>query len=80
MILAIEKMLKTSLQSAIEKVHSATEAKYKTVNFINEHTRVMKRTIDEGEVCYGFIYRFYTFVENSILMITVHFRREIGRK
>ncbi|KAL3982532.1 Mitochondrial inner membrane family protein [Acanthocheilonema viteae] len=45
----IEKMLKTSLQSAIEKVHSATEAKYRTIDAINEHTRVMKRTIDEGE-------------------------------
>uniref|UniRef100_A0A1I7V879 MICOS complex subunit MIC60 n=1 Tax=Loa loa TaxID=7209 RepID=A0A1I7V879_LOALO len=45
----IEKMLKTSLQSAIEKVHSATEAKYRTVDVINEHTRVMKRTVDEGE-------------------------------
>ncbi|KAM3725633.1 MICOS complex subunit [Dirofilaria immitis] len=45
----IEKMLKTSLQSAISKVHSATEAKYKTVDIINEHTRVMKQTIDEGE-------------------------------
>ncbi|MCP9265701.1 MICOS complex subunit MIC60 [Dirofilaria immitis] len=48
----IEKMLKTSLQSAISKVHSATEAKYKTVDIINEHTRVMKQTIDEGEVSY----------------------------
>ncbi|VIO87134.1 Uncharacterized protein BM_BM5800 [Brugia malayi] len=45
----IEEMLKTSLQSATEKVHSATEAKYKTVDVINEHTRVMKQTIDEGE-------------------------------
>lgn len=47
-------MLKASLQSAIEKVHSATEAKYRTVDTINEHTRVMKRTIDEGEVSRGF--------------------------
>ncbi|VDK82442.1 unnamed protein product [Litomosoides sigmodontis] len=45
----IEKMLKASLQSAIEKVQSATEAKYRTIDVINEHTRVMKRTIDEGE-------------------------------
>ncbi|VDO09079.1 unnamed protein product [Brugia timori] len=45
----IEEMLKTSLQSATEKVHSATEAKYKTVDVINEHTRMMKQTIDEGE-------------------------------
>lgn len=48
-------MLKTSLQSAIEKVHSATEAKYKTADVINEHIRVMKQAIDEGEVCYGLI-------------------------
>uniref|UniRef100_A0A915PWN5 MICOS complex subunit MIC60 n=1 Tax=Setaria digitata TaxID=48799 RepID=A0A915PWN5_9BILA len=46
----IEEMLKASLQSAIAKVHSATEAKYRTIDIINEHTRVMKRTIDEGEV------------------------------
>lgn len=47
-------MLKTSLQSAIAKVQSATEAKYRTVDTINEHTRVMKRAVDEGEVSYGF--------------------------
>uniref|UniRef100_A0A8R1TSS3 MICOS complex subunit MIC60 n=1 Tax=Onchocerca volvulus TaxID=6282 RepID=A0A8R1TSS3_ONCVO len=50
----MEKMLKTSLQSAIAKVQSATEAKYRTVDTINEHTRVMKRAVDEGEVSYGF--------------------------
>lgn len=47
-------MLKASLQSAIEKVQSATEAKYRTIDVINEHTRVMKRTIDEGEVSCDF--------------------------
>ncbi|VDN03413.1 unnamed protein product [Thelazia callipaeda] len=46
---AMEKRLKASLQSAIEKVHSATEAKYTTVDRINDHTRIMKKTIDEGE-------------------------------
>ncbi|CAG9537704.1 unnamed protein product [Cercopithifilaria johnstoni] len=46
---SMEKMLKICLQSAIEKVHSATEAKYRTIDVINEHTRVMKQTIDEGE-------------------------------
>ncbi|VDN22548.1 unnamed protein product [Gongylonema pulchrum] len=45
----MEKSLKASLQSAIEKVHAATEAKYKTLEAINEHTRTMKQTIDEGE-------------------------------
>ncbi|OZC10316.1 hypothetical protein X798_02623, partial [Onchocerca flexuosa] len=45
----MEKMLKTSLQSAIAKVQSATEAKYRTVDIINEHTRVMKQAVDEGE-------------------------------
>lgn len=49
-LLVMEKSLKTSLQSAIEKVQLATEAKYKTVEAINEHTRILKQTIDEGEV------------------------------
>ena len=47
--LELEQSLRNAIQQAEIRVQSATEAKILTINAINEHAELLKKTVDNGQ-------------------------------